>query len=139
MEEDKLKDLFGNFDPPLSSDFKFMSTLKENLERVEMIRQHNEEIASRRKKAVAVAACVGFITGFLFSLALPYIGNAMMGLQSSLPAGSILKMLADNYLIAAWIIIGATAVFISMNAYDLSLSLLKHRATSPGEPTLRRL
>lgn len=127
MEEDKLKDLFVNFDPDLSSDFTFMTKLKQNLERVELVRQHNEEAASRRKKAVAVAACVGFITGFLFSLVLPYIGELMANLQSSLPVGTFGRMLADNYLIAAWLIIGATAVFMSINAYDLSLSLMKRR------------
>lgn len=127
MEEDKLKDLFVNFKPELTSDFSFMSKLQHNLDQVEMIRQHNIELASKRKKAVAIAACVGFIVGFLFSLALPYIGNAIMNLQSSLPSESTFKMIADNYLTIAWLIIGGTSVFISLNAYDLSLSLMEQR------------
>lgn len=125
MEEDKLKDLFENFKPELSSDNLFMNKLKYNLDQVEMIRQHNMEIATRRKKAVVIAACTGFIVGFLFSLALPYFGNVMMNLQASLPPESIIKMITDNYLIAGWLIIGGTAVFTSLNAYDLSLSLMK--------------
>lgn len=127
MEEDKLKDLFGNFNPELPSDFSFMAKLNHNLDRVEMIKKHNTEVASRRKKAVVIAACVGFIAGFLFSLTLPYLGNVMANLQASLPSESTLRMLTDHYLTVAWLIIGGATAFISLNAYDLSLSLMKHR------------
>lgn len=125
MEDDKLKDLFVNFKPELSSDFSFLTKLKNNLEQVELIKQHNEEIAARRKKAVAIAACAGFVVGFLFSLALPYLGNAMENIQ---PTGTFLKMIMDNYLIAAWLIIGAATVLISLNVYDISMSLMQRQS-----------
>lgn len=128
MEDDKLKDLFVNFKPELSSDFSFLTKLKNNLEQVELIKQHNEEIAARRKKAVAIAACAGFVVGFLFSLALPYLGNAMENIQVSLPTGIFLKMIMDNYLIAAWLIIGAATVLISLNVYDISMSLMQRQS-----------
>lgn len=128
MEDDKLKDLFVNFKPELSSDFSFLTKLKNNLEQVELIKQHNEEIAARRKKAVAIAACTGFVVGFLFSLALPYLGNAMENIQVSLPTGTFLKMIMDNYLIAAWLIIGAATVLISLNVYDISMSLMQRQS-----------
>ncbi len=128
MEDDKLKDLFVNFKPELSSDFSFLTKLKNNLEQVELIKQHNEEIAARRKKAVAIAACAGFVVGFLFSLALPYLGNAMENIQVSLPTGTFLKMIMDNYLIAAWLIIGAATVLISLNVYDISMSLMQRQS-----------
>lgn len=128
MEDDKLKDLFVNFKPELSSDFSFLTKLKNNLEQVELIKQHNEEIAARRKKAVAIAACAGFVVGFLFSLALLYLGNAMENTQVSLPTGTFLKMIMDNYLIAAWLIIGAATVLISLNVYDISMSLMQRQS-----------
>lgn len=128
MEDDKLKDLFVNFKPELSSDFSFLTKLKNNLEQVELIKQHNEEIAARRKKAVAIAACAGFVVGFLFSLALPYLGNAMENIQVSLPTGTFLKMIMDNYLIAAWLIIGAATVLIALNVYDISMSLMQRQS-----------
>lgn len=128
MEDDKLKDLFVNFKPELSSDFSFLTKLKNNLEQVELIKQHNEEIAARRKKAVAIAAYAGFVVGFLFSLALPYLGNAMENIQVSLSTGTFLKMIMDNYLIAAWLIIGAATVLISLNVYDISMSLMQRQS-----------
>lgn len=129
MEEDKLKDLFVNYNPELPSDFSFMTRLKHNLDQVELVKRHNSEIASKRKKAVAIAACVGFIVGLLFSLTLPYIGNMMTSLQSSLPSGSTLKMIADNYLTVTLLIMGASTALLSLNAYDLSLSLLSLKST----------
>ena len=45
MEEDKLKDLFVNYNPELPSDFSFMTRLKHNLDQVELVKRHNSEIA----------------------------------------------------------------------------------------------
>ncbi len=64
MEDDKLKSLFTNFEPELSSDFKFMNKLERNLNSVEIIKRHTAEVRSRNKKAVAIAAFAGFIVGF---------------------------------------------------------------------------
>lgn len=129
MEEDKLKDLFVNFKPELPSDFSFMTKLKHNLDQVELVKQHNSEVASKRKKAVVIAACVGFIVGLLFSLTLPYIGNMMQNLQSTLPSGSTLRMITDNYLTLTLLIMAGTTALLSLNAYDLSLSLLTPKST----------
>lgn len=65
MEDDKLKFLFTNFEPELSSDFKFMNKLERNLNSVEIIKRHTAEVRSRNKKAVAIAAFAGFIVGFV--------------------------------------------------------------------------
>lgn len=127
MEEDKLKEFLINFEPEISSDFSFMSKLQHHLDQVEMIKQHNSDIAVRRKKAVVIAACVGFIAGFLFSLVLPYITTLITDLQLSLPSGSTIQVIADNYLTIAWLIIGGFTVFISLNTYELSLSILSRK------------
>ena len=46
MEDDKLKSLFSNFEPELSSDFLFMNKLQRNLNSVELIKQHTVEVNS---------------------------------------------------------------------------------------------
>ena len=126
MEDDKIKDLFADFNPGMPSDLSFMSRLQQNLDAVEMVRQHHVEQRRRNRVAVAVAAVVGFVTGFLFSLALPFIGNAVA--SASIPADSALRALADNYLTIAWLLIGGTSALIALNAYDLTLSLAsRHR------------
>ena len=125
MEDDKLKSLFANFEPELSSDFRFMNKLQRNLNSVEMIKQHNAEVRARSKKAVAIAALVGFIVGFLFSLSLPYLSHAVSNWQLTLPSESMLNTFANNFTTIAWLVIGGTSAIAALNSYEISLSLLK--------------
>ena len=125
MEDDKLKSLFANFEPELSSDFRFMNKLQRNLNSVEMIKQHTAEVRARSKKAVAIAAVVGFIVGFMFSLSLPYLSHAVSNWQLTLPSESMLNTFANNFTTIAWLVIGGTSVIAALNSYEISLSLLK--------------
>lgn len=130
MEDDKLKSLFSNFEPELSSDFLFMNKLQRNLNSVELIKQHTVEVRSRSRKAVAIAAIVGFMVGFLFSLSLPYLSEAVSNWQLTLPSESVMNVFANNFTIIAWLVIGGTSVFAALNSYELSLSLLKPKETN---------
>lgn len=130
MEDDKLKSLFSNFEPELSSDFLFMNKLQRNLNSVELIKQHTVEVRSRSRKAVAIAAIVGFIVGFLFSLSLPDLSEAVSNWQLTLPSESVMNVFANNFTIIAWLVIGGTSVFAALNSYELSLSLLKPKETN---------
>lgn len=128
MEDDKLKSMLTNFEPELSSDFQFMSKLERNLNSVEILKQHAAEVRSRNKKAVALAAILGFIAGLLFSLALPYLSSAVAEWQVTLPDDSMLNALADNFTIIAWIATGGISVLTALNTYEVSLSLLKPKS-----------
>ena len=131
MEDDKIKSLFSNFDPELSSDFQFMNTLRRSLNSVEIIKRHTAEVRARNRKAVAIAAFAGFIVGFLFSLSLPYLNDAISTWQLTLPQDSILNAFATNFPTIAWLIIGGASVSVALNSYDLSLSLMKpHEITA---------
>lgn len=130
MEDDKLKSLFSNFEPELSSDFLFMNKLQRNLNSVELIKQHTVEVRSRSRKAVAIAAIVGFMVGFLFSMSLPYLSEAVSNWQLTLPSESVMNVFANNFTIIAWLVIGGTSVFAALNSYELSLSLLKPKETN---------
>lgn len=132
MQDDKLKYLFSNFEPELSSDFEFMNKLQRNLNSVEIIKRHAAEVRARSRKAVLIAAVVGFIVGFMFSLSLPYLSDAVSNWQLTLPSESMLKTIANNFTTIAWFVIGATSVLAALNSYEISLSLLK-----PKEPTAR--
>lgn len=129
MDDDKLKSLFSDFEPELSSDIQFMTKLQRSLNSVEIIKQHTAEIRSRNKKAVAIAAVVGFIVGFLFSLSLPYLGEAVSNWQLTLPDESVLNAFADNFALIAWLVIGGTSVLAALNTYEVSLFLLKPKGS----------
>ena len=71
MEDNRLRDIFKDYNPDLSSDFSFMQTLERNLDKVEIVRRHNVEIHRRARIAVFVAAVAGFVTGVIFMLFMP--------------------------------------------------------------------
>ena len=130
MEDEKIKSLFSNFEPELPSDFGFMSELQRKLDAVEAIKQHAEELKARNRKAVAIAALVGFVVGFLFSLSLPYLSDWVARWQMSLSESSLLYSLTGNFNVVIWTVIGATSVFAAVNSYEVSMALLKPKGTT---------
>lgn len=122
MEEDKLKSLFADFQPELSSDRQFMSCLERNMESVEIVKRRMAEMRARNRRAIAVAAVVGFVVGFLFSLALPYLSGLVADWQLTLPEESVMSVAADYFAVIAWGVTGATAVIAAINTYDMITS-----------------
>lgn len=122
MEDDKLKSLFAEFQPELSSDSLFMNRLERNMESVEIVKRRVEEMRARNRRAIAVAAIVGFIVGFLFSLSLPYLSGLVAGWQVTLPQESVMNVVADWFAVMAWGVIGAVAVTAAINTYDMMTS-----------------
>lgn len=122
MEEDKLKSLFAEFRPELSSDRQFMSCLERNMESVEIVKRRMAEMRARNRRAIAVAAVVGFVVGFVFSLALPYLSGLVADWQLTLPEESVMSVAADYFAVIAWGVTGATAVIAAINTYDMMTS-----------------
>ena len=123
-QDDKLKELFSDFNPDLSSDSLFMSRLERSLNSVEIVKRHAAEMELRNRKAVAIAAIIGFISGFLFSLLLPALQHAVASWQLTLPDSSWLSPIAENFAIIAWLAIALASSLIALNTYELSLSIL---------------
>lgn len=71
---------------------------------------------------VCVAAVVGFVVGFLFSLALPYLSGLVADWQLTLPEESVMSVAADYFAVIAWGVTGATAVIAAINTYDMMTS-----------------
>lgn len=122
MEDDKLKSLFADFQPQLSSDSLFINRLERNMESVEIVKRRMEEMRARNRRAVTVAALVGFVVGFLFSLTLPYLSGLVAGWQVTLPQESVMSVMADWFAVIAWGVIGCTAVIAAINTYDMMTS-----------------
>lgn len=131
MEEDNIKDIFKDFEPELTSDSLFMSQLQGKIKSVELIHQHNATLAKQRRIALGIAAVAGFIVGFLFSFAVPHLGNTLRTFQIATPSIEPLMEITHNYILIVWLLIGAISVFISLNTYDLTLSLLKNKTSLP--------
>lgn len=129
MDDDKLKKLFDNFDPELSSSFQFMDRLKKNMEAVEIVKQHNAELKKRNKLAVAIAAVSGFVMGVILTLLFPLVGNWVSTFNLSIPQLQI-SAITINYSFIAWIIMAGVSIITALNAYEIALAKLTHDDTT---------
>jgi hypothetical protein len=120
MEDDKLKELFTNFQPEMSSSLQFMAKLQMDMKRVEFLKQHNLAIKRRNKLAVCIAAAVGFLMGVILTLLFQLIGSWVSTFSISLPHLQINSITID-YSFVGWIIMAGTCIITSLNAYEIAL------------------
>lgn len=124
MDDDKLTKLFDNFHPELTSSAQFMSTLKKNMQAVELIMQHNAALKRRNKLAVAIAAACGFISGVIMTLLVPVFTKWLSSISLTIPHLNVSVDIID-FNILAWIIMAGTCIITALNAYEIALAKLK--------------
>ncbi len=125
MDDDRIRNLFSDFRPDLTSSDQFMSQLRRNLEIIEIVKQQNLALRRRNRIAVAIAAVCGFVTGVILTLTLPLAGDWILTFNNiSLPQLSI-NTLNIDYRFLYWIIMGGVCVITSMNAYEIAMVKLK--------------
>lgn len=132
MQHDPIKDLFDNYAPELTPADQFLSRVERDLDAVEFIRRRNAAALRCGRIALAVAALVGCVTGYLLSLLMPWLGGIMVSLKEALPDAPAAAALADHYSLIAWLIIGSASAILAFNSYDLTSTLLtsRHRTTT---------
>lgn len=126
MDEDRLKDLFSDYQPELSSSFQFMVRLQKNMEAVEIVKQHNLALRRRNKLAVAIAALSGFAMGVILTLLFPLIGDWVSTFSISLPHIHI-SSVTINYSCLAWIVMAGVCIITALNAYEIALAKLTQK------------
>lgn len=122
MEDAKLKELFGNFQPPLSSGDKFMERLRKNMEAVEYVKQYTTAMRRRNRVAIAVAALSGFAMGVILTLLYPLFAAWLSTVKITIPHFAPMNI---DFSIIAWIGIALACVATSVNAYEVTISRLK--------------
>lgn len=124
MEDDKIKDIFKEFDPELSSSFQFIAKLQKNMEAMEIIRQYNAAQKRRNKWAVAIAGFSGFAMGVIMTLLFPFITDWVASLNLSLPLSHSSTMTFDfSYLV--WLLVAAVSVLTAVSVYEIASKNLK--------------
>jgi len=129
MEDDKLRNLFNDFQPELSSSSKFMAKLQKNMEMIEFLKQHDIALKKRNKLAVVIAAVSGFVMGVILTLLFPLIANWISTVSVSLPHLHISNLTID-YSFVAWIIIAGVCIITALNAYEIALAKLAPKETA---------
>lgn len=124
MEDEKIKAIFRDFDPEISSDTQFLARLQRSMESVELVKQHNLAARKRYKTAMLIAAVAGFVVGAVFTIVLPYAVNWLSTITFSLPTLGI-KNFAPDWQLVGWIVTGLLSVTTAINAYEIALTKLK--------------
>ena len=127
MDDDKLKDLFSNFDPKLSSSMDFMTRLQRNMEAVEAVRQYNLAQKRRNRLAVAIAALSGFAMGVILTLLFPLIGSWVSTISLAIPYIHATSLTIDSSVVG-WIIMATVCVITALNAYEIALVRLSPKS-----------
>lgn len=126
MEDDKIKNIFKDFDPELSSSFQFMAKLQKNMEAMMIVRQYNAALKRRNKWAVAIAGACGFAMGVIMTLLLPFITEWIASMQANIPLFSINNMTIDfRYL--GWLLMACASVLTSLTVYEIAFARLTLR------------
>jgi hypothetical protein len=128
MEDDKLRNLFNDFQPELSSSSQFMTKLQKNMEMVEILKQHDIALKKRNKLAVVIATVSGFVMGVILTLLFPLIGDWVSTVSVSLPHLYISHLTID-YSFVAWIVIAGVCIITALNAYEIALAKLAPKET----------
>lgn len=121
MDDEKIREIFADFRPEISSPTRFMASLQQNMEAVELVRQHTIALRRRNRIAVAVAAVAGFAMGLIMALLYPIIGEKVAALGIALPHLQILQ-LTINYGIIATVAMAAVCTITAVNAYEIALA-----------------
>jgi type II secretory pathway component PulF len=128
MEDDKLRNLFNDFQPELSSSSQFMTKLQKNMEMVEILKQHDIALKKRNKLAVVIAAVSGFVMGVILTLLFPLITNWVSTFSVSLPHLHISNLTID-YSFVSWIVMAGVCIITALNAYEIALAKLASKET----------
>lgn len=129
MEEDKLKTLFSDYAPKLTSDLRFIATLRRNLDSVEIIKRRTAELKAQTRRAVILASTAGFVAGLLFSMLIPHLKNLLELWMAGLSGNAMPAAITDHFSLIVWVITGAVAVVTSLNVYELSLAAASRKSS----------
>lgn len=124
MEDDKIKGLFDDFQPELSSSAQFMSKLQKNMEAVEIVRKYNTSLQRRNKLAVAIAAASGFVMGIILTLIFPMVRDWLTIYSLSVPQLNVDAVPID-YSMVTWIIMAGVSVVTALSAYEIAMARLR--------------
>lgn len=75
IEDEQLRRLFADFNPPISPASRFMERLERDMQRVEMVKEATLRLQRRNRVAVVLAALAGFVAGVVFMALYPVSAN----------------------------------------------------------------
>lgn len=126
-EDDKIRQMFSRYNPPLSVDWRFVRQVESGLDSVEAVRERVMQSRKRSRVAVVVAALAGFVAGAVCTAVVPQLTGVIADWEVTIPAGSVLKQIAAYSSSVVWVGVAAVAATAAMSAFNLTEAVL-HRS-----------
>lgn len=117
MKDDKLTELFADFNPQLAPDTDFMKTLQRNMDAVEFVKEQTVALKRRSRIAVLTSWIAGFVTGTISISLFKLLGDSIPELIISMPRLNIAPIAVD-WQIVGWIISAAACFLTAMGVYE---------------------
>ena len=121
VQDKRLKEMFGNFNPQLSDSATFMANLEQALDSVEIIHEQHLSYARKNRKAALFAGFIGFCCGILLTLCFPYLFSMALLFFKNIPD---FQPYYDHTFISViiWAFISLVSVFTTIATYNFSSS-----------------
>lgn len=113
----EIADLFAVFNPALSDSQRFISRIEKNVETLEEVRSKYESDQRTTRRAVCIAASVGFVSGILASFLIPMLNSLIM--ESLSVIVSTIPVVTNKWMSMALSIalLLTTVTFLTANTY----------------------
>lgn len=108
-----IRALFNAYRQTPSSDTDFMRRLEQKMDAIEYIRRRNTCTVRRYRRAMVAAAIAGFVSGAVFTMAVPYIEHII---QKTLQFIDLPHGVGQNL---AWIAVTVLSALAAFVTYDL--------------------
>ena len=123
--DDKISELFKDYNPGLSSDSLFMERLEHNLRAVDIVKQQLKASHRKNRLAIIAAAITGFIVGVVSVIAYPYLSEIVLKIITN--AAFTADFLTDYTDTVVFCMIAIITGLLSYFAYDTTLILTKDK------------
>jgi len=119
MEDDKLKSLFCDYQPRLTSDKDFMASLGKQLMTVDLVKSQLKNRQRSRRIAAVAAVATGFVMGVISTLCYPILADFIH--SAAMSSSAMTANLIETYgNISIWIPICVITMAASYVAYDIT-------------------
>lgn len=130
MEDDKIRDLFTDFDPELTDTSGFMERVTRGLDAVEVVRERQAVMRRRQRRALGVAAFIGVFVGIGLTMLYMLVVDSIAALHLpdvtwivrnfGLPVEA--RDIAVDLRIPTLLLFAAAATLTAVNAYSFSMA-----------------
>lgn len=131
--DDKLTQIFANYNPQLSKDEEFMKNLDSKLRAVELVNEQWEKKRKKNRIAIIAAAITGFVFGIISTISYPWLVAFFYKLNISGLAHHEFIVRYDDVIVCA--ILCTLGTLFTYTTYDIASSFATKRIARSDKNT----